>query len=467
MANAKDKQCTGSRLEPLEMQAGLARPVAFMPPGPVCSTPFALSAPGIVYCHVWSNTERMAFWAGFCERADEYGDDLLGLFDWLQNSLGFGDEEGDFSKAWAAFGGGLQAITELVGKLLVVAGIPVFLLRYHPKREQYEQELLNFGIAVTNDLLAGYQKAYDTGGIPQCTGRLLADLVAIAIEVVGSKGAAKAASLISFNVKSLRTTVKLKKGKYPTVSLAVAASRGGIVDIHAKIFQAVAGETVQMIAVRFTNKLSETYIRRGFPAKPLPVKAKTSKKTGIVTAISKKEIDDAMENGYFVLDSKGIAHGSKGTLDLSASKEWPQEAGQVIDPKSMKPFVADYDLHSIINPKSTGANVNGVPNVKGGNITNPQTENTRKLLNERMKDERVTHATHDAFGNLVSAEDGTVVFFPDGTIMVFDTVADMDGFFKYLRRQTAKGKYKSGTKVDGQVDNVIFMEKWKKDKLSK
>jgi hypothetical protein len=457
----------GSRPESLEMQTGLARPVAFMPPGPVCSTAFAISAPGIVYCHVWSNTERMAFWVGFCERVDEYGEDLLGLFDWLQDSLGFGDEEGDFSKAWAAFGGGLQAIAELVAKLLVVTGTPVFLLRYHPKREQYEQELLDLGIAVTNDLMAGYQKAYDTGGLPQCTGRLLADLVAIAVEVAGSKGAAKAASLLSYNVKSLRTTIKLKKKKYPTVSLVVAAERAGIAEIHAKIFKAVAEESVRMIAVRFTNKRSVALILRGFPGKPLDIKAKTSKKTGIVTAINKKEIDDATSKGFFVLDSNGIAHGKSGVIDLSASKEWAKEAGQVIDPKSMKPFVADYDLHSVIDPKSPGANVNAVPKVEGDSITNPQTEKIRKLLNDRMKGDRVTHGAHDAFGDLASAGDGTVVFFPDGTIKIFDTVADMDGFFKYLKRQTAKGKYKSGSKIDSGDTNVISMKDWKDAKSSK
>lgn len=191
-------------------------------PGPLRFTPLAPYQ--AIYCHAWSPAQRQAFWKGFLVRVDEIGEDLDALLDWLSDAFGIGDEEGDFSKAWEAFGEGLSGVTELVGKLLVVAGIPV-VLRLHPKREQYEKELKELGIVLTRTMTEGYQNAYNEGGLPQCTGRLLADIVALAVEFATTKGAGKVVkatkitSKLPEKLKGAAESLKKGLGKVDTTAL--------------------------------------------------------------------------------------------------------------------------------------------------------------------------------------------------------------------------------------------------------
>jgi hypothetical protein len=93
------------------------------------------------------------------------------------------------------------------------------------------------------------------------------------------------------------------------VAISAVEKRAGILQKHARIFQQVAADKKRIIVVRFTNLKSVEYIRRGFPAKPGAIKAKTNNRTGIVTTQSAAEQQAAFRNGYYVLDSKGIARG--------------------------------------------------------------------------------------------------------------------------------------------------------------
>jgi hypothetical protein len=153
----------------------------------------ATSPPAFIYCHLWSNAERGAFWRGFLERLGEFGDELKIYFLWFRKAFFFGEKEGDFAQAWESFASGIGDLAILSGKIAVVAGVP-WPMQFHPKRRQYEEELKNLGLQLTKEFIAGYEKSYKAGGIPQCTGRLLADLLRIVFEILATKGAGKVAA---------------------------------------------------------------------------------------------------------------------------------------------------------------------------------------------------------------------------------------------------------------------------------
>lgn len=152
---------------------------------------FAPQAASIyIYCEVWSDKDRRAFWRGFLSRLVEYGQQAQGVVQWLQDAFGQGDEDGDFAKAWKELATGLGSLARLSGKILVVSGIPPYGL--HPHRHRYQNELMELGVHVTREFIEGFKKSYREGGIPQCTGRILADVLVILFEVVATKGAGKA-----------------------------------------------------------------------------------------------------------------------------------------------------------------------------------------------------------------------------------------------------------------------------------
>jgi hypothetical protein len=152
------------------------------------STPFAL-----VYCQAWSGAERQAFWRGFSGRLEQFAEEALGFVTWIEGAFGLGEQQGDFQKAWRSFGEGLGTLAELAGKVAIVAGVtPIALL--HPKREAYRQELAALGLALTQAMIQSYRDAYRVGGVPQCTGVLLADAMRLAFEILATKGAGKMAS---------------------------------------------------------------------------------------------------------------------------------------------------------------------------------------------------------------------------------------------------------------------------------
>lgn len=151
------------------------------------------SPPVFLYCHLWSPTERTAFWRGFFDRVGEFGAEFKAYFVWFRNAFFFGEREGDFAEAWKGFASGIGALAELSWKMSVVAGMPPP-MQFHPKRREYAEELKRLGLQLTKEFTDGYEKSYKAGGIPECTGRLLADLLRIVFELLAAKGAGKLAS---------------------------------------------------------------------------------------------------------------------------------------------------------------------------------------------------------------------------------------------------------------------------------
>ena len=149
----------------------------------------AVSAEHFIYCNFWDESDREAFWRGLIERLEEYGADALAIIEWLKNATGLGDNEGDFEEAWREFGKSLKALYELAWKISIVAGFPPFAL--HPKRDEYKRELIELGFSISKKFIDEYKKTYDQGGIPQCTGRLFADILVLIIEALATKGAGK------------------------------------------------------------------------------------------------------------------------------------------------------------------------------------------------------------------------------------------------------------------------------------
>lgn len=241
--------------------------------------------------------------------------------------------------------------------------------------------------------------------------------------------------------------------------LAQAASRAGMTVRHFRAFLKASREMKQIIAVRFTNPRSIPWIEKGFPAKPLTIKANTGAHSGIVTvaeasnpAKRAKDIQEALDAGYLIMDPDGIARGAGGrTLDLRNRADWPVEAGQVIDPTVGKPLVGDYDLLAVIDPSAPGRNITlaASDGAAVANRTNPIIERVSRYVNELMGEQRVMHGAHDTFGDLNSAikkqGDGSIVFFPDGEFRLMETLDDVEEFYRLMGRQTVKGKYNAIT----------------------
>jgi hypothetical protein len=152
----------------------------------------AINPPVFVYCHLWGAAERTAFWRGFLGRVDEFAAEFQGYFDWFKCAFLFGEKDGDFANAWESFGSGIADLATLGWKVVVVTSGPP--LSFHPRRNEYAEELKKIGLQITKDFVETYQKAYAAGGIPQCAGRIFADLLRLAFEILATKGAGKVAA---------------------------------------------------------------------------------------------------------------------------------------------------------------------------------------------------------------------------------------------------------------------------------
>jgi len=154
------------------------------------------STPIFIYCTAWSDGDRRAFWTGFLDRTGEFGEELRGYFVWFRNAFGLSERDGDFARAWSDFGGALGQLAELAWKVTVVAGVPPP-MAWHPQRAAYARELAALGLAMSQEFLDGYKTAYRLGGVPRCTGRVLADVLRLVFEVVATKGLAKGVSAVA------------------------------------------------------------------------------------------------------------------------------------------------------------------------------------------------------------------------------------------------------------------------------
>ncbi len=216
-----------------------------------------------------------------------------------------------------------------------------------------------------------------------------------------------------------------------------AAKYGGMTPAHYRIFQQVARLQNRIIAVRNTNPLSTKWIELGYPGKPITIKAHTSKTTGIVTTANAAEKQAARTFNYYVVDADGIARNASGqALKLPARTDWPLETGQVIDGRSLKPLVGDYDLLGVIDPTARGRNI-VLATDRGETLLNwsgPENERVATAVNQMMDQPRVLHGAHDGFADVGSAGPSTV-FFPDGFVLDLPTPEAVAQFYRSIGRQ--------------------------------
>jgi hypothetical protein len=247
------------------------------------------------------------------------------------------------------------------------------------------------------------------------------------------------ATFMALITKGVKRVLKKRGGPAPT-----ASKLGGMTDRHYDVFKGIANEMNRIIAVRNTNPLSTRWIEKKFPAKPMEIKIKTSKKTGIVTATSGEEINAARSKGFFVIDPDGVARNGKGEVLSLGKPEWPVEPGQVIpDPKKVsaveahKPLVGDYDLLGVIDPSAPKRNM--VLATKYGervaDQTNPDNRRVAELFHQATGERRVMHGAHDGFADVGEAGPATV-FFPDGTVKSLESVENVIDFYKVIGRKS-------------------------------
>ena len=244
----------------------------------------------------------------------------------------------------------------------------------------------------------------------------------------------------------------------------------GMTRSHFDSFRRAAAEEDLIAIVRNTNTQSTRWIELGYPAKPLDIKFNTDPGNGIVRTRIPGEIDDARKKGFWVVDDDGVARtyatklsadGKKQMMEMDLKgAQWPVQPGQVIDPVSKKPFVGDYDLMAVVNPKNPGQNISlhASNKTRTRNISNPEVDRFQANVNLKMKEERVMHGAQDNFGGF---KGGATVFHPNGDVVFLRNQADVEAFYRKINRQTQKGSYaRPGDDVE-VVDELAAMRKKK------
>ncbi|MBL8231922.1 MAG: hypothetical protein JNL98_25720 [Bryobacterales bacterium] len=243
---------------------------------------------------------------------------------------------------------------------MLASGIPMFVVRHNPDDSVWwhfhaTEELFQLLVGIDGSIFA--QLGRDTIGIESVdvspldiisVGRVAAHLGAFAMQKL-------ARSLVSSAVK--KGSSQLLAG--PTAHLARQAvqkvasrlpartksfiGQSGMTQPHFHAFRQAAEESKLILVVRNTNQHSTEWIAKGFPGKPIHIKVKTSKQTGIVTATQPEHWEQAYKHGYFVVDADGVARrsvtkaGKEVMEEIKVSGGWPVEKGQVIDPVAKKP----------------------------------------------------------------------------------------------------------------------------------
>ncbi len=224
--------------------------------------------------------------------------------------------------------------------------------------------------------------------------------------------------------------------------IGAASNYGGMVPAHWWVFRDAAVKHGRIIGVRNTNRLSTQWIAKGYPPKPLEIKIKTSKTTGIVTAENTADISKARELGYIVIDEHGIPRDHlQRPVALKRDPEWPVEPGQIIDPKQLKPLVGDYDLLTVVDPSATGGNLALAfsDGIWLEDRFNPDVKRIAKWTNSQLDQPRVMHGAHDQWADAKAAlieTDGATIFYPDGSVKVLETGQDAVDFFSLMKRRT-------------------------------
>lgn len=230
-----------------------------------------------------------------------------------------------------------------------------------------------------------------------------------------------------------------------------AASRSGMAGAHIKVVLEIAKERGLIIIFRNTNLNCLKYIKRGFPAKPIEISAKTQE-DGLVRAISDAEYAQALNAGFMVVEKGGkkVAYldnaGKVVTKDLPKSlvppnmsrRVYTPQHGHIIHKNAELPLTGDYDLLAILDPKDLNKNATGMAlGAKGTkSITNAHDNEVIAALNRGFEGPRknyfggprIKHGTHEHFKPKSWVEDkgklrpeswyestkDVTVFMPDG-----------------------------------------------------
>ena len=223
----------------------------------------------------------------------------------------------------------------------------------------------------------------------------------------------------------------------------------GMTAAHFKSVQQIVQTQKVIGVVRLTNVKSTPLIQKGFPAKPLSIKAHTDSKTGIVTAVNQKEINAAYEANHYVVDADLVprrrveVRGKIVTEELRLDRpKWDLKPGQVIDPDQKLPLVGDYDIHGVFDAANPTPNL--VLHSSDGktvkNFESPIVKRFRNAVNAKLDQPRMLHGAQDQYEGFSG---GAVVFHPDGTTELLPTEAHVEAFYKSVGRQTMKGAYPS------------------------
>lgn len=202
-----------------------------------------------------------------------------------------------------------------------------------------------------------------------------------------------------------------------------------------------------LIDGRHTNPKSIPLTEKGCPGKPEDLEfINTSPQTGMVTANTAKEVTQAKQLGYFVVEegrtARRIVRRGNDYVheDMTVPPSfWKLEKGLVIDPATRKPAVGDYDLMGVIDPKAPGRDI-GLVASDGGlvtDVTNPLVKRAA-AVNGKIEIDRVLHGAQDMYEGF---RKGASAYHPDGTVRHFPTEDGVKAYYESIGRQTRAGRY--------------------------
>ncbi len=219
----------------------------------------------------------------------------------------------------------------------------------------------------------------------------------------------------------------------------------GITTQHFAVFQRVAQQLNRIIVVRNTNTKSTFWIGQGYPPKPKNLEfLHTSDKTGKVTVVNEAEGQRVRQEGYYVIEKDGVARRKPnetlqkrfpfGTVDMN-------EPGQVIDPKSQKALVGDYDLMGVIDPDAKGRVIalHSSLGEEVQNRSNPDVNRVIGALNSQMDQPRVMHGPQDLYKGFRGP---CTAFMPNGSVWELSDEQKVKEFYATIGRETITGSYK-------------------------
>jgi len=226
-------------------------------------------------------------------------------------------------------------------------------------------------------------------------------------------------------------------------SAALAGS--GIAPKHFEAFKQAAQETQLIGVVRNGKPSAVPLIEAGCPGKPKIFEPfNTNPENGILTATTEADKQLVLKSQYILINENGAAvrRLPNGTLETVKLEQpfWKVEPGQVIDPKSLKPVVGDYDLMGVISPENPGQNItlHSVDGKPVANRTSPQVDKFSASVNEKFDQPRVLHGAQDQYKGF---RKGATVFHPGGKVEFLPTEADVQAFYKRMGRETIQGSY--------------------------